>query len=447
MNVVSVDPKELGFRKNLDVMSIAVRSGKTRKIKQPQLHDVRSMLSTYIAAIRSKLSFLKQILSTRPNVKRKRLTFWALGIIPVILVFSWYVFVWILPHASVTILALPNKQSGDFDVTINLSTETLDAESGVIPGSKREQSQTGETTIAVTGTKEVGESAKGSVTIYNKTLEKRVFKKGTTLISGSLEFTLDDDVTIASASETIGSITFGKGAVAITASRIGPQSNLSANSEFLFKGLSSSIAIARNDSALLGGTSRKVSVVSREDQNTLVDTLTKDLVEKAKTELMQNVSGGEVLIDETIETNITEKKFNQELNQETEQLSGSITVTISGVTFKKEDIDTYVMKKTEHSVTEGYVLDPEKIIGEVKNLNVVKGNISGLVHYSITSIPSFDLMSIKEKLAGKTRQESQEYLRTLIGIAGVDFRSRYTFDTNRLPRNSNNISIIIQLQE
>jgi hypothetical protein len=153
-----------------------------------------------------------------------------------------------------------------------------------------------------------------------------------------LQFTLDEDVQVASASESIGSLTFGKADVRVTASAIGTQSNLASGGEFTFKDVSSSTAIARNDKAFAGGTSREVTVVSRLDYDAFVKTLSAELIEKAKQDFAQVVSGSQKIIDDTIKTTVTEKVFNLEIDEEAKQLDGKLTVTMSGIAYTDADV-------------------------------------------------------------------------------------------------------------
>ena len=136
------------------------------------------------------------------------------------------------------------------------------------------------------------------MTVYNKVTSGKTFPKGTQLTTNSIAFTLDSDVSIASASESIGSITFGKATANVTAKDIGPNGNVTGSSEFTFSGISGNQISARNEAAFTGGNSKQVTVVSRADQDALVKALTTDLVAQAKQQLL-TVAGGERLIDAT----------------------------------------------------------------------------------------------------------------------------------------------------
>ena len=109
------------------------------------------------------------------------------------------------------------------------------------------------------------------------------------LIAKGISFSLDEEVKIASASESIGSITFGKKDAAITAINIGTEGNIAASSEFSVKDISPTSVSGRNDAALTGGVSREVTVVSRADYDGAVKTLTDEIVSKAKAQLLAEV--------------------------------------------------------------------------------------------------------------------------------------------------------------
>ncbi len=143
----------------------------------------------------------------------------------------------------------------------------------------------GSTTGEVTGKKEVGEKAKGAVTIFNSDDSKKTLPEGTIIKSSNdLEFTLDKEVVVASASGDIFSgIKSGTTKADVTASKIGTESNLPSNTKFTFTG-NSSLA-AKNESAFAGGTKKNVTVVSKKDLENLASELPSSLKDKAKEDL------------------------------------------------------------------------------------------------------------------------------------------------------------------
>ncbi len=427
-NVVAVDPSNLGFKKNVDVLETVEPPAPEKKrvvlpVKMPHLD---------FSAIKEKLTHSGK----GPLI--------GIGIGIVILITLLY---WLVPHATVTVLMLPKAITAAETITIDPTATSVDAQNKIIPGVSQEKSVSGQKTIPVTGKKNVGDPAKGSVTIYNKQTGAKTFAKGSTLTSGSLQFTLDADVQVASASESVGSITFGKANGTITASQIGTESNLPAGTEFHFKDVDTSSAIARNDAALAGGTSKSVTVVSRADYDAFVEAVSTDLVDKAKQDLSTSVRGGEKLIDETIETSVTQKTLNQEIDQEATELSGNATVTVKGVSYNEDDVKTILKAFIMKDIPSGYALAEGRTQVTIANVKVGKnGKISAKATIKADAVPTLNLPDIQKNLAGKSIATAESYLRSIPGVAGMEVRFSLSFGKNKLPLKASNIAVGVAIQ-
>lgn len=376
---------------------------------------------------------------------RGSLPFIIIAVVLVILCgLAWYE----LPHATVTVLVLPQSVEESTALSVNQATTVVDPTGKVIPGKKLEKSLSGEKTIAVTGKKNIGDPAKGAVVIYNKVTSGKTFAKGTVLTANNLSFTLDADISIASASEAIGSITFGKATAQVTAKEIGPNSNLPVGSEFAFAGVSATSVSARNDAAFTGGTSKQVTVVSRTDQDSLVKALTDDLVGQAKTQLAQSAAGGERLIDATIKTVVSDKTFDAEVDQQAKELHGKITITVSGLSVNDEDIKGLLTSLVTEKVPSGYTLSPDQTTVSVSNVVVKKdGSISLTAKLVAIALPKLDSVDIKKQLIGKDVTMALSILKKTTGVAGAEFRFRWSPTTGKLPMNPNNIEISVMTQQ
>ncbi len=426
-NVVMVDPERLGFRRNVDVLEKEVI---------PQEETV----SPHISLPHIPLPVLQfRIPRSGPAVI-------VIGIIFLLIAGMGY---WMIPHATVTIYEVAKKINKTVSITVDPTATVADSASKILPGRKQEKTISGEKAIAVTGKKQVGDPAKGTITIYNKSTNPRSFLKGTVVVSGLVQFTLNDDVSVASASENLAqsSLTYGKGIVGITASTIGTAGNLPAGSDFTFKSIDSDVAIARNDNALTGGTSRDITVVSRLDQDTLIKALTQELVDKAKEDLTASVSGTEQLIDTTVKTSIADKTFVEELDQEAKELHGKATIVVSGTSYTKTDLVSLLSGTLGDDLPSGYTFDPKYTNVTVSDTQVKKdGKIIATAQLSGVAIPQLDLPHITQTLAGKTITAAQEYLKSVNGIGAVAFRFQLSIFKN-LPINKNNISMTVAVQE
>lgn len=439
-NVKEVAPEDLGFQKNVDILEKPAERVKPKhEYLEEEEEEAPSPLRFTMPSIP-----LASIFAALPL--RGAVPVIAGGILLIALIAG--ILYWALPHATVTIFEMPETLDQSLDLTIDPTSTVVDPENKIIPGKSQEQSVSGDKTVPVTGKKNIGDPAKGTVTIYNKALSAKTYKKGTVIQANSLTFTLDDDVSIASASESIGSITFEKKDVTVTATKIGPQSNLAAGTEFTIKDVSTSVAAGRNDKALAGGTSKEVTVVTRQDYDDFTEEISAELIEKAKEQLATSVGSGEKLVDATIKTSVTEKVFQQELDQEATQLSGKVTISVNGISYNEGDILEIAKTLLAPSLPSGYTIEDGKTEIVVSNVKVQKnGKITASATIKTVALPSIDTAAVKKALAGKHIKKAEEYLRTIPGIAGVEFGFRFAPTKNRLPLNGNNISISISLQE
>jgi hypothetical protein len=443
-NVVMVDAESLGFKKDVDVLEKETQIEEEEEEMEYDLEDDARGKSSPLAALSAIPARLGEFFGRGGRGGNKFALVFAIILVTGILG-SLY---WFVPKATVTVLQIPQIVEAQESITIDPTATIVDAENKIVPGKKREKSSSGDKTVPVNGKKNVGDPARGTVTIYNKSLSSRSFKKGAILSNGSLQFTLDSDVQVASASENVGSITFGKADVAVTAVAIGTASNLSAGGEFTFKDLSSSNAIARNDKAFAGGTSREVTVVSRADYDAFVKEVSEELVTKAKQELDTSVEGGEKLIDDTIKTTVTEKVFSQEIDEESTQLQGKLTLAVSGIAYADSDIRALLTTIAHDKIPSGYSIYEAQTTIEISKVTVQKdGKITATATMHSTALPVLDVSTLKSALAGKSLKDVESYLRGIQGVGGVEVGFSMSPTKSRLPYNRKNISVKIAVAQ
>ncbi len=433
-NVRMVNPEELGFQKEdvLEVSQSTYHTSDEETEKKPVMRLPRLPIPRFSFHFPSHIP-----VGVFPVL--------VLALVVLAVVWLWY---WFLPHTTVTVLVLPKVIKESTTVTVDPTATVADSATKILPGQKQEKVVSGEKTLPVSGKKNVGEEAKGTVTLYNKVTSSRTFKKGTTISAQGLEFTLDDDVSVASASETIGSITFGKASAPVTASQIGPESNLPTGTEFAFKNLATSVVTARNDQPLTGGTSREVTVISRADYDAVVKTLSEELVERAKQELASALGGGQKILDTTVKTLVTEKTFAQELDQESQVVSGKVTIAMTGLSYSEEDLKLLMTELVTQSVPTGYSIALGRTVVAVKSAKAGKdGKVQLSASFESTALPDVKTQEVQTMLAGRRLTSALEKLKAMTGVAGAEFRFRWTPFHDRLPVNKNNISVTVAIQE
>lgn len=352
-----------------------------------------------------------------------------------------YIFI---PKARITLVALGRSLENDIQITADTQSQSIDKDKQKIPAIKVETKHEGEKSQKTTGKKQVGDKAKGEVTIYNKTENKKTFPKGTVLTGpNNLRFTLDDDTSVAStaAFELTPSNTKAK----ITADQIGEESNIAANTNLPFKEFPTSSYFAKNDSPLTGGTKRDVAAVSKEDQDSLLTALTDELREKGKQELT-NQSGGNKIVDIAMKEEVLTKKFNKDVGDEADSLTLTLSISFSTLSYKDSDLLELVGSEIEKAVPDGFAFQKDTFETSVKNVGKEKsGNTTLTVHYKATLLPKLDIASIKSAIVGKSKPAVEKYLDSLpLEDFAISQTIQFPPPLNLLPQRSENIIVEIK---
>lgn len=352
---------------------------------------------------------------------------------------------WFYPKATINLIVYPASNSHQLPITFSTDASKLQAGKNIILANTLSEDASGDKTLTTTGKNKVGDKAHGDVLIYNKTTAGKTFPKGTVLTNGTLKFTLDDDITIASASDTGEGLTFGKTTAKTTAAEIGPEGNIAGGSILAFKDFPQSSYYAKNSSALAGGTSREVSSVSKADQDNLLTSLTQELETAAKQKIMQKISSDEKLLDDTVAKEITSKKFSKDINDEAKEVSLSLALKINALVFKQSDLTTLI-KDDQIAPPSGFTIDNSKTNIQISQAK--KGNnndVTAFVNITSFFVPDLDKNNIKSKLTGKSYQEISNILSAIPNIGGVEIikDNSLPFFNNTLPWYGSNININI----
>lgn len=353
---------------------------------------------------------------------------------------------WYIPTAKVNLILESQTLEQKLETSLNPKLTSVDEVNKEIPGLTLEIEEKGTKKAVTTAKKLVGEPAKGEVTIYNKTTNSKTFKKGTTLLSpNNLKFTLDDEVTVASASEGVDyTVTPGKQNARLTAVAIGPEGNLGVGQEIHFTDFPTTSYVAKNSVAFSGGTSREISVVGRSDQERLLASLSAELTEQAKKDLAGKLGQGEKILDETLVGVVVNKKFDKEVDEEATELGLEISMKFTALGFKENDLLTMLEKQLATSIPPGFEFRRNEVKMEI--IDIIKkkdGTILFKVNFSASLLPRINEEEIKKNLTGKSLTQASNYLRGLGNIAGYEIKFGRTLPLAKstLPRLSQNISI------
>lgn len=344
------------------------------------------------------------------------------------------------------ISAKPSEKTQD--VTFSSDSAT-DPSNGILASQFFSVTEDGNTSGTATGKKEVGEKAKGTVTIFNNGDSSQNLPSGTSIKSSNDHiFTLDKGVTIPAASgDVFSGTTPGKAEVSVTAKDIGQEFNLPSDTKFAI-GTSVSMA-AKNDSAFSGGTKKDVTVVSDDDIKKLEDKLPKELESKGVNDLSKKISGDEVLLPVLISEKLVKKDLSKKVNDEASKVTLTGTVEYKGISYKKSDLVDFANGVLKNEISKDEVIDPNSLKTDVGEIKQDKDKVSAQVSIKGFVVPKIDEKEAIKKITGKSFSNTKDILIKYPQVSSVQINLSLSlpFLPKMLPFSSNNIRITAKTNE
>ncbi|MBI2040197.1 baseplate J/gp47 family protein [Candidatus Microgenomates bacterium] len=367
-----------------------------------------------------------------------------LGIIGFVLVLSGaYLF---LPKAEVKVFVEPRILEKDTQVTADPTIKEVNEEDKKIPGQIVSTEISGTGKQEATGKKQIGDPAKGSVVLRNKTDEAKTISKGTILASSGFKFSLDNNVQIASRSAEDG--TWGRASGTVTASTVGPDGNLPSGTDLKVGSFSDSQVIAKAEGNFSGGTSKEVTVVSDADQKKLLASLASELKVQAKQKLQEEF-GDKKISEEALSEEIIKKSYSKNVNDQASEFSLNLIVRFKGTAFEDQHLKQIVSKLVSTDVPEGFELNLADTETQADVSKVEKdGKLIFLARFRAKLMPKLDIGKIKNQIKGKTPQQAVEDLKTLENVLGSEIKISPNLPKflQRLPILERNIQVEVGLK-
>lgn len=363
-----------------------------------------------------------------------------------LLLFLPYIF---MSKANIKIFVEPKILEKDATVVADPNQKTVNENDKIIPAQIIETEVSGSERDVASGKRLIGDPAKGTIVIYNKTSESKSLSKGTQVInSAGLKFTLDMSVSIASQSASDSGITFGKVSTTVTASAIGADGNLPSGSIFTVATFPTDKLSAKSEGNFSGGTSKEVTVVSSDDAQRLLAKLSSDLKQQAQQKLQEKYPGKKIL-KEALSENIKKKSYNKNINDAANEFLLDMTVNYKGTAFDDADLRIIVSKLVTVDVPSDFQLDLSETETQADVSKLEKdGKLIFLARFKAKLIPKIDTGQIKDKIRFKTKNEARDILKSMENILGSDIRLKPSLPglLGRIPLLPGNITLEVGLK-
>lgn len=305
----------------------------------------------------------------------------------------------------------------------------------------------GEVSTEATGKKDVGEKAKGNVTIFNNSDEKVTIKSGTEIKSNNgLVFIIEKDVNVGSASGDIFSGTKpGTADTSVVAKDIGTEQNLPSNTKFAIGG-NSSLA-AKNDSAFSGGTKKTVTVVSKNDQAKLREELPKSLQSKAKATIAQKAGSSETVLPYFATDSIENATYDKKVDEEAKKVTLKASVVFKGLSYQNSELEDYAKTVLEREGSSDVSFAENSTKAEVKDAKQKdEKEMTATVVLEAGALPKIDTTEVADGLQGKSYGDAKDKLGNLpqIDTSEIKFAPAIPLLPQFFPSLPKNIKVIVK---
>ncbi len=383
-----------------------------------------------------------------PNFERFRLLFILGGLALVLLAIGWYFAVVVMPRAMVTITTNTTSAVSSFDFTAATTQEELDTEAKRIPAVQKSLQKTDSEKVNATGKKDLGTKAEGTMTLKNcsNSDDPITISSGTRFSSGEFGFVSTEAVSLPSSSFSGGgSCTTPTRTVDVVAERAGDTYNLSARTY-----TSGITGVQASGSAMQGGTSRVVTVVSQKDIDDAVSAVRSRQDAQVSDELKAQFDAEELFaLAETLRTGEPKVTSTPALDAEATEATISVETSYQMLGIKREDLSQVIKSDVEDDESlRGQAITNDGIDAAIMRLNNQPNENEASISFrtSVTAGPEIDEDFIKESIRGKRRGEAEAFINGQPGVeeAIVDYSPFWVYST---PKAAGKITITIEKVE
>lgn len=360
-----------------------------------------------------------------------------------------------LPKAEVVLKAQIINTQTDFTFKADTNAQAINPDQRIVPAVTQEITKTLSKDFTATGEKKVGEKATGIITVSNCS-ESESFT-----LPGGTKFTAQNDAEgrtfTSNQNETVPGAVFSGGKcqnagtvdVEVTASKVGDQYNLAAGTPYTIENYPN---LDAEGNQMTGGTSRTITVVSKQDVNKARKSLLQAERGSTKQELATRFEEDVKVLEDSFTQKVKDVSSTPEVGEKAS--TGKVVVEVTyfqfGVT--KDNLVQIIESELERQQDDGGEEPTSVIESEIDNATITlrkKPSSSRYVFRVQTKAvlgPDVDLEQLKRDIAGQGYSESLDQLKNLpkVADAEIDLSPFWVFS---VPSNPESISIRVELPE
>lgn len=372
-----------------------------------------------------------------------------LGITVLLLItIMWFFGFVILPKANITITTNTSTTEINAVSTLRVGAKDLDLEKNVIPVERVQIEKVDTVTVPATGQKNIGNRATGKMNLTNciNSDGVQVVPAGTRFSAGSLTYESTEQAILPEASFNYSRTTCTskeKGddkTVGVIAIDAGAQFNVGAQD------YNSAISgIRATGSAMGGGTTENVKVISPEDVKTAKEQLDGKSRSAAIAELSKQLQDKDKMpIPETLGEGTPKDDMTPAVGTEADTLKVTTTISYNLSGISEDDLKKILDNEIEKQNTENPKNIKDNGLSAVKFKVVERPNDSDIkmtIETVATLGPNIEAEKIKDQVAGKKRGDIEKQLEAIDGVrsVGVEYSPLWITTT---PKSADKINVI-----
>ncbi len=351
------------------------------------------------------------------------------------------------PRATVQITARTSDSSVNNKVTL-ANDVTTDVAANTLKTTTQQTKKAESVEYEATGSRDAGNKAAGTMklTRTNPSATPLTVPAGTTFTSGERTF-VSTEAAVLVTKLTADGLDPGTGTVAVLATAVGDEYNLSARSY-----QPSATGITAQGSVMSGGSHRIIKVVSAEDIQKATEQLKKQDAEAIKKQLIGQLGDDVIAIDQTFKAEQGAPASTPAVDQEVAdgvkpKLTSEITYSISGV--DKNELNDYLdahFAKQLEGLNDQRTYDNGAGKVTFTNVDAVDKNFTANVVATAKIGPKIEDSVIKDRSKGKRYGEIQESIEAIQGVQNVDVKF-WPFWVTTAPNDVKRINVEFKLHE
>jgi hypothetical protein len=380
------------------------------------------------------------------NKFRKKLIFGIGGGVLLLIFLVWAIF--FAPSATVIITARTTDSSANAKVNL-ADTASTSMSAGTMKSVTQTTKKDATVNITPTGSKKVGEKAKGTMEITRTSVSNQTMTvpAGTSFTSTGRTFVSTESATLSGTTVGPSGIVQDSATVNVQASDIGDEFNLSARS------YNSNVSgIDAEGSDMSGGSSKTVKVVSDSDAQKAMDQLDQQSSDDMKSDLKSKFNDTFIVLDSSFKVDKGNPQVTPGVGQEvpsgTATLATTITYSLSGVA--KADVSKFLddyFKDQIKGLSDRRIYDNGA--DKVSFTDVTQASKGGFTASLVATAkigPKIEDQAVKDQAKGKRYGEIQSSIEAIQGVDNVDIKF-WPFWVSTAPNDTKKINVEFNLNE